>query len=426
MSFRTISRRFIRRHIGSAAAAAGVLAALKIRPGICRGLRGLATLGLAVLVAWQAYLSLSIYRFVATHDTPGGLGTPASILVKVATRIEQLGKDTSTRQIVMLCPGSEPRWDECPAVFQFLTSRAPLRLGFMDYDDPLLWSHQEDEDTVLVLAPGPSRAASDLPRFAQELPEARVLLREEAGEYRFFRAHNYYRDLAAHLTEVGQPSDAIILNVAGQRDLFEQAYRGGLPVYELPQQPVDREKTIAQLRELLAGRRRIYGIFRVSETNDPEGIVDSWLSSHAYRTADQWLGPINFVTYATPSTAADWVTRPIAADFDGQLELRNYARTPDAIPAGDMLQLRLSWGVTRQPDTDTVLFAQLLDQADHILAQRDLPWSMMGVCPVTGCRGRGHNPSGHDHPPRTRRRCSPADHRPVRCAHRPTAFDGEY
>ena len=359
-------------YLALAAAAAAILAVLTTRPRLRSALRAVVSVSLLVLVAWQTHLSLSIYEFVGTRHTPGGWGTPKRILVEVADRLAQLAQRSGSQQIVVLCPGAEPRWDECPAAFRFLTSGSPLRPEFMDYDNPLLWSHQEDDDTLLLLAPGSSRAAADLPRFAEELKEASVSLREGAGAYRFFRVHNYYRDLAAHLQRVSHPGDAIILNVAGQRPLFDQAYRGDLPIYELPEQSIDKEQTIAQFQELLKKHRRIYGIFRVSEARDPEGVVDGWLSSHTYRTADQWLGPVNFVVYATPGTTEDWVAQPTASVFGDQLRLREYALTPGAIPAGDIVQLRLDWQALRQPDADTMLFVQLLDKDNSILAQRDI------------------------------------------------------
>ncbi|MFN2168466.1 MAG: glycosyltransferase family 39 protein, partial [Anaerolineae bacterium] len=73
----------------------------------------------AVLVIWQAYLSVSIFAFVERHDTPGGAGTPVAILRRIPTTVRSHGSTWSGDRVIVYCPGDDPALDECPAVLQF-------------------------------------------------------------------------------------------------------------------------------------------------------------------------------------------------------------------------------------------------------------------------------------------------------------------
>jgi hypothetical protein len=173
-------------YLALAVAAGDALRAIRPRVKRTVPLYALSALLLAALVAWQSYLSISIHAYVARHDTPGGMGTPLRILRRVVGRMEQYAEAWGNRQVVLVCPGDNPRWDECPAAFGYMTSRS-LDLRFVDGRASLLFP-QSEADTLIVLAPetGPT-AAAELNRYARPLPEADVPLRENVGAYRFYR-----------------------------------------------------------------------------------------------------------------------------------------------------------------------------------------------------------------------------------------------
>jgi len=140
---------------------------------------------LGVLVVWQSYLSLSIYAFVEQHHTPGGMGTPIRIYNQVMHTMRQNADASGNSQVVVLCQGDDPRSAECPAVFQFLTSR-DLDLRLADKNASLLFP-QSERDTLVVLTPGESIAGEALPNHAERLVGQRVALRENVGAYTFYR-----------------------------------------------------------------------------------------------------------------------------------------------------------------------------------------------------------------------------------------------
>jgi 4-amino-4-deoxy-L-arabinose transferase-like glycosyltransferase len=159
-----------------------------------RGWQAVGGLCLAALVAWQSYLSISIHAFVEKHDTPGGMGTPVRIYREVVRTMERHAHAWDNRQAIVLCPGDNPRWHECPAVFRFITGRS-LEVRFADVNTALLFP-QSEVDTLIVLAPGESIAGLESPtcwgdevlsRHAQELSGESVPLRAGGGAYRFYR-----------------------------------------------------------------------------------------------------------------------------------------------------------------------------------------------------------------------------------------------
>jgi hypothetical protein len=144
----------------------------------------------ALLLAWQGYLSLSIHAYVDRHDTPGGMGTPIRVLRRVAGRVREQSAAWGSEQAVLLCPGDDPRWDECPAVFGFMLGRA-VRLRVADGRAGALFP-QSGSDTLLVVAPGAETALELLPDWAEPVPELDVPLRLDAsgtpaGRYVFLR-----------------------------------------------------------------------------------------------------------------------------------------------------------------------------------------------------------------------------------------------
>ncbi len=150
-----------------------------------RAVKAVALGTLLALGAWQGYLSLAINAFVGTHQTPGGTGTPIRVYRTVVGTVRNLSEEWGSRQVVVLCAGSDVDRQECPAVFQFLLgSEFDVRLA--DRDASLLFPRSETVVPV-VLSPGESVAARQIARHATEVTGARVYLREGAGAYRFYR-----------------------------------------------------------------------------------------------------------------------------------------------------------------------------------------------------------------------------------------------
>jgi hypothetical protein len=362
-----------------AAAAVDLYGLLAGRIWLRRSLTVLGGAALIGLVAWQVTLSTSIYRFVDLRDTPDGWPTPARIVRETARTLEEYAGLNPGGDVIVLCQGQVPEWDECPAVWAFLTSRLP-GVRIMDYDDPGFRVYQEAEEALFLLTPGNSLAAAELPLLAQALLEAGVALREDVDAYRFFRIHNPYGDIARYLDAMAQPDAAVGLVGRDQRASLARFYAGGLPIYELPQP--ERDATLRQL-ELIAGQyRHLLVLYRAAEEADPEGVVQGWLAEHAYPSRETWLGPVRAVSYVLPGAedgSPDWISTQPEADFGGQLRLRTAAYSHEALAAGDLLAVRLDWEALAQPAAGYSAFIQLLDADGRVVAQRDLPLQSDGA-----------------------------------------------
>ncbi len=325
---------------------------------------------LLLLVAWQITLVNSIYRFVDLHDTPDGWPTPARIVRDAAQTLDQYASLNPGGEVIVLCRGQVPEWDECPAVWTFLASQIP-NVRVLDYDDPGFRVYQEAGEALFLLTPGDSLAAAEMPRLAQALPEADVPLREGQGAYRFFRIHNPYGDIAGYLGAMARPGDAVGLVGRDQRNALTRFYGGSLPVYELVQP--DRGATLRQLEQIASQHRRLLVLYRAAEDSDPEGVVSGWLAEHAFPSREIWLGPVRAVSYLLPAAESGWSAAQTGADFGGQLQLRTMSRPPEALEAGDLLAVRLDWEALAKPAADYSVFIQLLDANGQVTAQRDLP-----------------------------------------------------
>lgn len=363
-------------YLALAAAAVDLHGLLAGRVTLRRGLAVLGGAALLGLVVWQVTLIHSIYRFVDLRDTPDGWPAPARIVRETARTLQEYASINPGGEVIVLCQGQVPEWDECPAVWTFLASRLPA-VRIMDYDDPGLRAYQEAENALFLLTPGDSLAASELPQLAQALPEADVALREEVDAYRFFRIHNPYGDIARYLEARAQPGDAIVLVGRDQRPALARFYEGGVPVYELPQPDLDA--TLRQLEQIAGQHRRLLVLYRAAEESDPEGVVQGWLAEHAYPSREIWLGPVRAVSYLLPGAEAGWSVAQPAAEFGGQLQLDTVTRSAETLAAGDRLAVRLDWQALVQPAADYSAFIQLLDADGRVVAQRDLPLSGDGA-----------------------------------------------
>ncbi len=187
-------------------------------------------------------------------------------------------------------------------------------------------------------------------------------------------ARDNYRAIAAYISAVAGPDDAIILNAPGQREVFEYYYQGSLPVYGLPEQrPPDEAATLARVKEIAGQHPHLYTLYWATEESDPNQLIESWLDTHAYKAEDLWQGNTRFVIYATQQPTDDWPLQTSDALFGDQIRLASYALSSQEITSGDVLQLQLTWQAEQQPDADYTVFVQLLDARDQVVAQRDAP-----------------------------------------------------
>ncbi|GIK36324.1 MAG: hypothetical protein BroJett011_01570 [Chloroflexota bacterium] len=193
-------------------------------------------------------------------------------------------------------------------------------------------------------------------------------------------ARDNYRGIANFIKAVGGPDDAVILDAEGQQDIFNYYYTGSAtpeaPVYPLPRQrPLDEAATLAELQEIAARANKIYAVYWATQQADPNALIEGWLDKHLFKATDQWYGNVRLVSYASPRARAELPLTPVNYQFGTHIQLAGYALSTSRITPGDILQLALSWktDMPLPPPENYTVFVQVLDQANHLVGQRDAP-----------------------------------------------------
>jgi len=183
-------------------------------------------------------------------------------------------------------------------------------------------------------------------------------------------ARDDYRGMARTLEAIAGPGDAILLDAAGQQEVFGYYYRGAAAVYPLPRQrPLDRQATVAELETILARARRVYALYWATDESDPAGVIEGWLNEHAFKATDVWVGNVRLVSYAAPLPAADLL--PADARLGENITLTGYRLLPERTTPGEVVQIQFRWTTDVPLTAHYVVFVQALDAANHLVGQRD-------------------------------------------------------
>lgn len=193
-------------------------------------------------------------------------------------------------------------------------------------------------------------------------------------------ARDNYRGIANFIKAVGGPDDAVILDAEGQQDVFNYYYVSSAvpeaPVYPLPRRrPLDEAATLAELQDIAARAKKIYAVYWATQQADPNGLIEGWLDQHLFKATDQWYGNVRLVSYASPHASAELPLTPVNYQFGAHIRLAGYGLSTSRITPGDILQLGLSWETDAplRSDENYTVFVQVLDQANHLVGQRDAP-----------------------------------------------------
>ncbi len=181
-----------------------------------------------------------------------------------------------------------------------------------------------------------------------------------------------YRGIAATIKALATPDDAVILYAPGQQEVFGYYYddEQSAKVYPLPRQrPINADATLAELESIAAEHRTLYGVFWATEEADPDGIIENWLNENTFKANDIWFGNVRLVSFATPN--ADAKNYPVSAFFGKHIQLLAYQLPDVAIHPGEIMQIGLRWKTDAILAENYTVFLQLLDAANHLVAQRD-------------------------------------------------------
>ncbi len=184
-------------------------------------------------------------------------------------------------------------------------------------------------------------------------------------------ARDDYAGMARTVAALGDPeSDLVILNAAGQADVW-RFYDAGFDSLGVPaERPPERGKTEAALLAETADSRRIFALFWATEQSDRESIVENWLGRHAFKGWESWQGNVRFATYSMPDGLA-CTALDMPHVFGDVAELTELCLSQGPLAAGDTLMVGLRWRPIRTPDRRLKVSVQLLDAREQVVVQRD-------------------------------------------------------
>lgn len=168
--------------------------------------------------------------------------------------------------------------------------------------------------------------------------------------------------------------DAAIITGDGGEKAFDFYYRGDLPRYIDFNSPVPAEDQARRIMSNIATNhdRIWYSPYGV----DLDPVLEAWLADNTYPIWQSWLGRKRLALYAGAAADTGRLEEPNAPLSDSQgegLTLESVAMPANAIAAGDVLPLNLTWSTTTGLKKDYKLSLRLGNEQGDIFVQSDWP-----------------------------------------------------
>jgi mannosyltransferase len=232
---------------------------------------------------------------------------------------------------------------------------------------------EQKRDALERFASSPRRLFASLCAVAVILLSVLLSIVALPGYYADASARDNYAGIARTVAALGDAgSDLVILAAPGQQEVWRY-YAPAVPVLALPQQrPVDPGAVTETLAHATAGRSRLFTLFWALDEADPEGIVERWLDTHAFKGLESWQGNVRFVLYTLPHRLS---CRPLnqPVTFGNLARLDEICRADGnwQVAAGENLLLGLRWLPLTATEQRYKVTVQLLDARQQVIAQRD-------------------------------------------------------
>ncbi|UCG23003.1 MAG: glycosyltransferase family 39 protein [Chloroflexota bacterium] len=180
-----------------------------------------------------------------------------------------------------------------------------------------------------------------------------------------------YRAMAAQVAVEAHPNAAVVLNAANQWEVFTYYHQDGAPVFPIPRGYPDPAIIDDELSDIIANHGRIYAIFWGEGQRDPQRLVERWLDANAFKAREEWVGDVRFVTYAVAGEPAGKLVEAPDLRWADAIQLASFTLSTTELPAGDIVQVALSWQSDRPLSERYKVFLHLVDSQGRIVAQRD-------------------------------------------------------
>jgi mannosyltransferase len=190
-------------------------------------------------------------------------------------------------------------------------------------------------------------------------------------------ARDDYKGMIRTILAQAGANDAILLDGAGQREIFDYYYTGALAVYGLPAtQPLDVTQTETELANIAESHDQLWVLWWAEQEGDPELFIPTWLDENSFEAGSRWFGNVRLARYllGDPPPLTEINADFLTPDAPITLQLQGIGIEPATIIAGDVLALYSSWQSTfaQTPSSPPfTFFAQLLDSQNRVISQYD-------------------------------------------------------
>jgi len=237
---------------------------------------------------------------------------------------------------------------------------APL---FQGQVKPLTERGVATSDYALVYVSDVQQQSAAARRFANAQPE--TVLQVRGIDYVWIYPNQEHASLVAYLSEQVGPDSAVLVNALSP---LSREYPDVYPIF-------DAETEIEVSTALMNIAARHSQVWYVSYSGgDPQGWAQFQLDTHALLLDKEVFPHATVSRYSLPEPAA-FVQAPVGGeintDFEGQLRLKRYELTENAVEYGQGLGVTLYWQAQQQPAANYAVSVRLLDEQDHTWAQQD-------------------------------------------------------
>lgn len=180
-----------------------------------------------------------------------------------------------------------------------------------------------------------------------------------------------YRSIAAQIAAESRSTSAIILNAPNQWEVFTYYHPDDSAVFPVPKTIPNPQTIDTELRAIIDNYDLLYVLFWGEAERDPERLVERWLDENSFKTRDEWVGDVRFVTYAIPSEDSKEIEVDTRASFGESIMLKRFDLGSEHYTPGEIIQLTLYWQTDDRLENRYKVFVHLIDQSGQIIAQRD-------------------------------------------------------
>jgi mannosyltransferase len=181
-------------------------------------------------------------------------------------------------------------------------------------------------------------------------------------------ARDDYRQIAADITAIAGPGDAIILNAPNQWEVFTYYYPDQ-DVYPAPYRP-EPGAVDGFLSPLIEQYRRLFVLYWGDAESDPRRLIEAQLATQTYKASDRWYGRVRLAIYGAAPLPEE-PTVLLDAHFGQSIRLRGYALAGDWFAPGDVVPVTLFWEAEAPITERYKVTVQLIDSGGQLITQHD-------------------------------------------------------